>query len=367
MAGQINIAGTSGSVQLFGNDTIVTDINIYFPPAGGLLFANGNALEATDATFSGNVKIGGTSAVPATQINSLGFAYFKNSTGGSYTWINYSGGTGTGLKISDTDDYANAKTQINADGSITAAGGQTTIHSDGYIETERNNSQGILPAFKVTGKTNSNTQGTLAFACNAEFKLYDSSDNENITLRAADGSITAVGAVSFGWDKTGSQSVIKVEDSATEGRTVDIKKDGTASFIGGKCILGTSATGGYKFAGMGSGTGQTVKYNTSTGVLGYDSSSARYKDNIRDYDDIGLEKVMQLRPVKFEHKVDGKTDIGFVAEEMAEVIPELVFNDESGKPEGVAYDRICAVLTKALQESVTRIEELETKVAALES
>ena len=57
MAGQINIAGTSGSVQLFGNDTIVTDINIYFPPAGGLLFANGNALEATTGTFSERVDV----------------------------------------------------------------------------------------------------------------------------------------------------------------------------------------------------------------------------------------------------------------------------------------------------------------------
>ena len=60
MAGQINIAGTSGSVQLFGNDTIVTDINIYFPPAGGLLFANGNALEATTGTFSGNITAAGS-------------------------------------------------------------------------------------------------------------------------------------------------------------------------------------------------------------------------------------------------------------------------------------------------------------------
>ena len=73
-------------------------------------------------TSAGNVKIGGTSATPTTQINDLGFAFFKNSTGGSYTWINYSGGTGIGLKISDTDDYANAKTQINANGDITASG-----------------------------------------------------------------------------------------------------------------------------------------------------------------------------------------------------------------------------------------------------
>ena len=45
-----------------------------------------------------------------------------------------------------------------------------------------------------------------------------------------DGNVIVKDAVSFGWDKTGTQSVIKVEDSLTEGRTVDIKKDGSCFF-----------------------------------------------------------------------------------------------------------------------------------------
>ena len=194
----------------------------------------------------------------------------------TYTWTR----DGTTLKPANSGD------------NVELAGGLTQFQNDGYISSERNNVQGILPAFKITGKTNGDAKGRLEFACNAEFKLYDESDNENITLRSADGSITAAGKVTFGTTKTGNQTCLAI--GPDDDRTVSIERDGSAMFMGGKCILGVSGDAGYKFAGMGSGTGQTVKYNTSTGVLSYDSSSARYKDNIRDNDDVGLETVMQL-------------------------------------------------------------------------
>jgi len=190
-----------------------------------------------------------------------------------------------------------------------------------------------------------------------------SAGGRSITLRA-DGSQTNTN--SYGVARTGGNATDVSFVSTWNGTTTSyITAEGSYVGAAGKVVLAPDQSN-YKLAGMGSGTGQTIKYNTSTGEIGFDSSSARYKNNIRDNDDVGLEKVMQLRPVKFEYKQDGRTDIGFIAEEMAEVIPELVFNDQEGKPEGVAYDRISAVLTKALQESLTRIEALEAQLTALQ-
>ena len=146
---------------------------------------------------------------------------------------------------------------------------------------------------------------------------------------------------------------------------ITLNADGGATFMGGRCVLGTSGLTGYKFSYMTSGAGtNTVKYNTTNGSLTYDTSSARYKDNIRD-SDVGLAEVMQLRSAKFEYKDGGRTDIGFIAEEVFPVIPTLVGTNEEGQPDSVSYDRMVSVLTKALQEAVTRIEALEAEVTAL--
>jgi hypothetical protein len=87
----------------------------------------------------------------------------------------------------------------------------------------------------------------------------------------------------------------------------------------------------------------------SGGLLSFDTSSARYKDNIRD-SSYGLSDIMKLRSAMFEYKKDVRTDIGLIAEEVYEVIPELVTLNDEGLPNAVAYDRFVSVLTKAIQE-----------------
>ena len=64
-------------------------------------------------------------------------------------------------------------------------------------------------------------------------------------------------------------------------------------------------------------------------------------------------------------KADDEAQIGFIAQEMEEQIPEVVGGKEGSL--GISYGSITAVLTKALQEAVTKIEVLETKVATLEA
>jgi hypothetical protein len=76
--------------------------------------------------------------------------------------------------------------------------------------------------------------------------------------------------------------------------------------------------------------------------------------------EMGLAEVLQLRAREFdwdEQHGHGKHDVGFVAEEVEEVNPLLV----TYRPEltGVKYNRLTALLVKAIQELEARVVELE--------
>jgi len=100
--------------------------------------------------------------------------------------------------------------------------------------------------------------------------------------------------------------------------------------------------------GSGAGT-NALKYNTSSGIVTYDTSSARYKDNIRD-SKYGLTDVLKMRSTQFEYKDDGRSDVGLIAEELQPIIPELVGLNKDGQADSVSYDRMVSVLVKAIQE-----------------
>jgi hypothetical protein len=85
------------------------------------------------------------------------------------------------------------------------------------------------------------------------------------------------------------------------------------------------------------------------------SSSGRYKTNIVTFDS-GLDLISRLRPVSFDWKNGGMHDLGFVAEEVAEIEPLLTTTNTKGEIEGVKYDRVGVVLVNAVKEQQAQIE-----------
>ena len=70
--------------------------------------------------------------------------------------------------------------------------------------------------------------------------------------------------------------------------------------------------------------------------------------------------VDRLRGVSFDWAPDGKHDIGFIAEDVAEVLPEAVVYDENGKDaKAVDYGRLVAVLVEAVKEQQVQIKNQE--------
>jgi hypothetical protein len=95
-------------------------------------------------------------------------------------------------------------------------------------------------------------------------------------------------------------------------------------------------------------------------------SSMRWKEEIRPIEN-ALERVMQLRGYHFRWKPEygGTEDIGFLAEEVARVVPEVVSYEPDGQVAGMDYSRLTALLVEALKQQQREIAELRSLVEQL--
>jgi len=94
-------------------------------------------------------------------------------------------------------------------------------------------------------------------------------------------------------------------------------------------------------------------------------SSKRWKTNIKPIQG-ALDKVNRLRGVSYDWTADGKHDIGLIAEDVGEIIPEVVAYEENGKDaKSIDYARLVAVLTEAIKEQQKQIEKQQAAIDAL--
>jgi hypothetical protein len=114
-----------------------------------------------------------------------------------------------------------------------------------------------------------------------------------------------------------------------------------------------------------------------TGVWGagayVNGSDSRIKDDIQPISS-SLEVVNKLNPVTFKYKEDWSKDqsvqTGFIAQELQETLKDEIYIDglvnTGGEYLSVAYQNIIPLLTKAIQEQQTIINDLKERVEALE-
>ena len=127
-------------------------------------------------------------------------------------------------------------------------------------------------------------------------------------------------------------------------------------------------------AGSGGDTRGTIIFNGTAMVYG-GTSDYRLKENITQITN-GITKLKTLNPINFNWiKDETNTSImGFLAHEVQEVMPEAVAGkkdavDSKGEEDyqEMDYGRISPLIVAALQELVTKVEVLETEVAALKA
>ena len=157
--------------------------------------------------------------------------------------------------------------------------------------------------------------------------------------------------------------------------TISIPNPGDAGRID---LLGGGADPYMVFRGPGTGTNTKVMFvvdgsevgtiNTTSSSTAYNTSSDyRLKENQVAISD-GITRVKQLKPYKFNFKVDpDKTVDGFFAHEVSGIVPEAISGEKDGeRMQGIDQSKLVPLLTGALQEAITKIETLETKVKTLE-
>jgi hypothetical protein len=92
-------------------------------------------------------------------------------------------------------------------------------------------------------------------------------------------------------------------------------------------------------------------------------SDARKKDDIADII-YGLREILSLRPVSFRLKGHERTNLGFLAQEVKDIIPEAVLGSDK-TTYSMTYETIIPVLVKAIQEQHAQIAQLTEEVRAL--
>jgi hypothetical protein len=112
-------------------------------------------------------------------------------------------------------------------------------------------------------------------------------------------------------------------------------------------------------------SGSSTAFNTS--------SDYRLKNNIEPMTG-ALAKVDALKPVTYKWKVDGSSGQGFIAHELAEVVPDCVTGekdavDDEGKPvyQGIDTSFLVATLTAAIQELNAKVDAQAAEIKALKA
>jgi hypothetical protein len=116
---------------------------------------------------------------------------------------------------------------------------------------------------------------------------------------------------------------------------IDNVSDGNLSFSGSLSVTGVITC---------------TDLNTTSDII--------LKQNIQTVEN-ALDIVNDLRGVKFEWKENNKPSFGVVAQELQEVLPELVTNTD---PKTVNYNGIIGVLIEAIKEQQRQIEDLRARI-----
>jgi hypothetical protein len=125
-------------------------------------------------------------------------------------------------------------------------------------------------------------------------------------------------------------------------------------------ILKFSSTTSGSFAGSSNLTFDGTDLTCGGAVVS--NSDEKLKTNITTISN-PLQKVLSLRGVEFDFIANGKHSIGFIAQEVEQIMPDLVFGDD---PKSVAYQNFVALLVEAIKEQNDLINNLKERIVNLE-
>jgi len=197
----------------------------------------------------------------------------------------------------------------------------------------------------------SNTTGAdnVATGFNALYSNTTGNSNTAVGILALFSNTTGTGLTCIGSRCTASNGVSNataIGANAVVEQSNSLVLGGTGSYA---VKVGIGTTVPSNILTIGRGTGHPVSDSWET------YSSRRWKANIHPLQN-ALSKVQQLRGVSYDLKDSGKHEIGVIAEEVGQVVPEVVsYEDNGNDARGVDYSRLTALLIEAVKQQQKQI------------
>ena len=276
--------------------------------------------------------------------------------------------TGVGLLSLSSNTTTSLNTAIGAGALLantanqnTATGAVALFHNTVGSD---NTANGAFALFSNTIGGGNTANGVVALNSNTSGVSNTANGLQALVNNTAGSENTATGAAALVSNTTGSGNTAL---GFTAGLTVTTASNVICIGTGGANVDNTCFIGNIR--------GVTTQNNDaipvlidSAGQLGTASSSRRFKKEIKPMDKAS-EAILALKPVSFHYKAHkGRApQFGLIAEEVAEVNPDLVIYDTEGKPFTVRYDAVNAMLLNEFLKAHRKIEEQEQTMFQLKS
>jgi len=338
----------SGTADLAGGDltlksgistgTGTSALHLYTATAGSTGTSDNTPTEKMTILGSGNVGIGTTN--PGYKLEVVGTSHFS----GALTLNNT-------LYLNDSftsSNYISNNTQVTTYASgynkSSTYGHRFLIDGSEYFRIGTNEYPDDQTRARIILSNDSDTYwinpaaNTFAWVTGGTERLrIDSSGNVGIGTTAPTSKLHVTGAVTGKalaiFDQTGDQNILTASSSGVTKFTIG--NDGTVT-----TTLGTGTV-----------------YSNSGVLTNTDPSDINLKKDVLSLGDDTLDKVLGLRPVSYNWKSTGDGALGFIAQEVRDVFPELVGSNNDGTL-GLYTTQLIPVLAKAIQEQQLLIDEI---------
>jgi hypothetical protein len=335
------------------------------PPDGG--YPGGNTAEGQNALFTLSTGEFNT-AVGFFALDSNTAGSFNTALGAGTLFANTVGSNtavGAGALLSNTIGFGNTATGAfalvsNTTGLTNVANGYQALFSN--TTGGKNTAIGTGALFSNTIGGENTATGLGALAANTTGVDNTANGLNALVANITGAGNTAIGSGALGFSTTGHGNTALGDGAGgnvtTASNVISIGSNGAN--VTNSCFIGN-------IRGITTANNDAVQVMIdSAGQLGTVSSSRRYKTDIKPMDK-GSESILALKPVSFRYKAhkDATPQFGLIAEQVAEVNPDLVVRDKNGEIYTVRYDAVNAMLLNEFLKEHCTVEEQQATIAQL--
>jgi hypothetical protein len=368
---QLNRAFISGINGVTSSNPLMVTINSSTDQLGVAAIPSGTLTAVTTSNATPQFALTGTTENIDFNLSNLALGSSLPNVTSAVLTVAYGSAAGAAL----TTGQANSFIGYQA-GTATTTGGNNTAVGQAALSSNLTASNNVAVG---SGALHSTTAGGNTAVGTGVLQLNVSGTNNiGIGSFAMGNSITASNNIGIGPGALAGVSSFTGTGNIVIGTTVGANYTAAESY---NILIGSSISGVANEVntlrlgnGTGTGTGQlnqafisgingisvtgTAVLVSSTNQLGVTVSSARFKDNIKPLES---SRVLELIPSSFTYRVgiDQSPQTGLIAEQVYEIMPELVVLDKEGLPQTVKYNDLPVLLLLEIQKLRKEVDQLK--------